>query len=279
MLTNKSIAWQKDSVVRQCGGCQSHFSLSNRKHHCRMCGRVYCDQDTKFRIKDSKLQVRGHRVCQGCHDKWEKDDEVEQCNGCKEKFGFFKRKHHCRSCGKIFCGDCTPDILWDMRCCMDCKDDSAPLGAPRSHKPLKERVFDKHALDNGVLHWDDFEPLCESIGWCKQKAMTTWYTVDIDRNGTLTKDEFFQFCRNPQVRQHLKKMENCRPAWARTNTQQVTMMQQPVMAMQQPTMVAQPARMMQQPVMAMRQPTRTVGVDLDGDGIPDMVVQQPIGVY
>lgn len=27
---------------------------------------------------------------------------------CNEKFGVFRRKHHCRSCGNVFCSACTP---------------------------------------------------------------------------------------------------------------------------------------------------------------------------
>jgi hypothetical protein len=39
--------------------------------------------------------------------RWVKDEEVDKCHGCKVKFSTFKRKHHCRECGKIFCDDCT----------------------------------------------------------------------------------------------------------------------------------------------------------------------------
>ncbi|CAB4017239.1 early endosome antigen 1-like, partial [Paramuricea clavata] len=39
--------------------------------------------------------------------KWEKDNEVMQCNGCSKKFSVSLRKHHCRNCGSIFCAECT----------------------------------------------------------------------------------------------------------------------------------------------------------------------------
>jgi len=31
----------------------------------------------------------------------------KECNACKVEFGMVTRKHHCRNCGGIFCGNCT----------------------------------------------------------------------------------------------------------------------------------------------------------------------------
>ncbi|KAK8847582.1 hypothetical protein IAR55_005441 [Kwoniella newhampshirensis] len=36
------VKWEDDSEVKKCRICQSSFSLSNRKHHCRLCGRIVC---------------------------------------------------------------------------------------------------------------------------------------------------------------------------------------------------------------------------------------------
>ncbi|WWD00801.1 hypothetical protein V866_007737 [Kwoniella sp. B9012] len=36
------VKWEDDSEVKKCRICQSSFSLSNRKHHCRLCGRIIC---------------------------------------------------------------------------------------------------------------------------------------------------------------------------------------------------------------------------------------------
>ncbi|KAH0789465.1 FYVE-type zinc finger-containing protein [Histomonas meleagridis] len=38
---------------------------------------------------------------------WEEDDKVKCCHKCGAKFSLFKRRHHCRHCGLIFCDDCT----------------------------------------------------------------------------------------------------------------------------------------------------------------------------
>ena len=38
---------------------------------------------------------------------WVEDNTVNSCTNCKDTFSFFKRKHHCRLCGKIFCYKCS----------------------------------------------------------------------------------------------------------------------------------------------------------------------------
>ena len=38
---------------------------------------------------------------------WVADDEVKACMCCKASFGLFIRKHHCRQCGSVVCGDCS----------------------------------------------------------------------------------------------------------------------------------------------------------------------------
>ena len=38
---------------------------------------------------------------------WVPDVAVSECTLCLATFGLFRRKHHCRACGKIFCGNCS----------------------------------------------------------------------------------------------------------------------------------------------------------------------------
>ena len=53
--------WQKDSAHATCQQCFTSFTLLNRKHHCRYCGRVLCDNCSSYKIK--KL-----RACKMCFD-------------------------------------------------------------------------------------------------------------------------------------------------------------------------------------------------------------------
>ncbi len=38
---------------------------------------------------------------------WQPDSGVILCPLCRQEFGFFRRKHHCRECGKVVCDDCS----------------------------------------------------------------------------------------------------------------------------------------------------------------------------
>lgn len=38
---------------------------------------------------------------------WVPDHAITRCQNCQIEFWLGRRKHHCRSCGNIFCGDCS----------------------------------------------------------------------------------------------------------------------------------------------------------------------------
>ena len=60
--------------------------------------------------------------------KWAEDHAVNGCTRCNANFSPFKRRHHCRNCGLIFCGRCSNQTRivdsvssWKQsRVCMDC---------------------------------------------------------------------------------------------------------------------------------------------------------------
>lgn len=59
---------------------------------------------------------------------WQNDGEHLICNRCGAKFSFSTRRHHCRRCGKIFCGSCCKEkvvlprlgFVDPQRACTDC---------------------------------------------------------------------------------------------------------------------------------------------------------------
>lgn len=61
--------WVPDSKVNQCmvSGCGLKFSLVNRKHHCRNCGKVVCGPCSAS--KAILNQTKPERVCKVCHEK------------------------------------------------------------------------------------------------------------------------------------------------------------------------------------------------------------------
>ncbi|XP_054697820.1 lateral signaling target protein 2 homolog isoform X1 [Grus americana] len=43
-----------------------------------------------------------------CLPEWVPDSTCNQCSTCHSPFTLLRRRHHCRSCGKIFCARCSP---------------------------------------------------------------------------------------------------------------------------------------------------------------------------
>ncbi|NWX82821.1 ZFY16 protein, partial [Nothoprocta pentlandii] len=59
---------------------------------------------------------------------WVPDSEAPNCMNCQVKFTFTKRRHHCRACGKVFCGSCCNRkcklqyMEKEARVCIGCYD-------------------------------------------------------------------------------------------------------------------------------------------------------------
>lgn len=51
---------------------------------------------------------------------WVPDADRIQCAGCQVEFGSITWKHHCRSCGEIFCNNCAPVRQTGERACDTC---------------------------------------------------------------------------------------------------------------------------------------------------------------
>lgn len=47
----------------------------------------------------------------GDKDYWVDDTKVRACYECETQFSLLVRRHHCRICGRIFCGKCTRHIV------------------------------------------------------------------------------------------------------------------------------------------------------------------------
>uniref|UniRef100_A0A8D9BHH3 Lateral signaling target protein 2 homolog n=1 Tax=Cacopsylla melanoneura TaxID=428564 RepID=A0A8D9BHH3_9HEMI len=71
---------------------------------------------------------------------WIPDHAVTRCMSCDSQFWLGRRKHHCRSCGKIFCADCSENVvalpceqLYEpVRVCTTCYQTSPQAGTGAS---------------------------------------------------------------------------------------------------------------------------------------------------
>jgi hypothetical protein len=73
--------WILDQDSAQCAtqNCGRRFGVFTRKHHCRLCGKVFCDKCTgrQLDIKNPVAEEgrvpglqRNQKVCDGCYDFW-----------------------------------------------------------------------------------------------------------------------------------------------------------------------------------------------------------------
>lgn len=80
--------WIPDERVQRCFSCNASFSILRRKHHCRSCGRVFCDACTSYREKmpsyfrsfapsPDKLSDTTLRMCAPCARSLRKAGKIE----------------------------------------------------------------------------------------------------------------------------------------------------------------------------------------------------------
>lgn len=67
----KIVPWQADESSSSCSACKSAFGvLQNRRHHCRLCGRLMCldclwPEDIPLKLADGSIQAI--KNCKTCH--------------------------------------------------------------------------------------------------------------------------------------------------------------------------------------------------------------------
>jgi len=67
ILTQYSSSWQPDSSVTSCNNCNEAFSLTFRRHHCRICGFIFCDKCSPVTlIRTGGATPQTVRVCVSC---------------------------------------------------------------------------------------------------------------------------------------------------------------------------------------------------------------------
>ncbi|XP_006650173.1 1-phosphatidylinositol-3-phosphate 5-kinase FAB1A-like isoform X1 [Oryza brachyantha] len=71
--------WMPDHSCRVCYDCDTQFTIFNRRHHCRRCGRIFCGKCTTNSILASSGADRNIdegdriRVCNFCFKQWEQE--------------------------------------------------------------------------------------------------------------------------------------------------------------------------------------------------------------
>lgn len=69
-IFNPVIGWNDDSKISQCTSCNIPFSFIWRKHHCRLCFKIYCWKcvDHFDIIPNENNNITKYRLCNSCFE-------------------------------------------------------------------------------------------------------------------------------------------------------------------------------------------------------------------
>jgi len=67
-LGDTAPVWIPDQRVTMCQVCSNEFTLVNRRHHCRACGKVVCSQCSANKAPIKYRQYEAVKVCTSCFD-------------------------------------------------------------------------------------------------------------------------------------------------------------------------------------------------------------------
>ncbi|XP_064604177.1 zinc finger FYVE domain-containing protein 9-like isoform X2 [Liolophura sinensis] len=60
--------WVPDAEAPNCMQCDSRFTFTKRRHHCRACGKVFCSTCCNLKCKLEYMGSKEARVCVACHE-------------------------------------------------------------------------------------------------------------------------------------------------------------------------------------------------------------------
>jgi hypothetical protein len=64
-ITNEIVYWVPDNSSNQCYYCKSNFGFISRKHHCRLCGNLIC-QNCSLQMKLQTAKETQIKTCKKC---------------------------------------------------------------------------------------------------------------------------------------------------------------------------------------------------------------------
>lgn len=63
--------------------------------------------EVQQRNGSGQAATRPQQILPEAPPRWIPDEEAAQCMACAQTFTTFRRRHHCRNCGGVFCGVCS----------------------------------------------------------------------------------------------------------------------------------------------------------------------------
>lgn len=90
---------------------------------------------------------------------WMKDDSAKECFTCGKTFNTFRRRHHCRICGQIFCSSCTFSVSGDrfgydgtMRVCNNCYEHANNYEDSSDEESALDQASHHHNSDDRYIY-------------------------------------------------------------------------------------------------------------------------------
>jgi hypothetical protein len=77
-----------DKICKVCYNCEETFTMYRRRHHCRMCGQIFCDRCSSEVVDGSQMIGLGpglHRSCGLCHELYL--EQIEKLKYTKNYYG------------------------------------------------------------------------------------------------------------------------------------------------------------------------------------------------
>eukprot|EP00656_Telonema_subtile_P021235 TRINITY_DN22270_c0_g1_i1.p1 TRINITY_DN22270_c0_g1~~TRINITY_DN22270_c0_g1_i1.p1 ORF type:complete len:250 (+),score=57.86 TRINITY_DN22270_c0_g1_i1:153-902(+) len=65
LANNAPAVWVPDTASEKCGSCDLGFSITRRRHHCRVCGGLFCNGCSQQRVTGTGSSA-ALRVCDAC---------------------------------------------------------------------------------------------------------------------------------------------------------------------------------------------------------------------
>ena len=129
--------------------------------------------DVLGRLSRSKMFEDGQRPSEDMRQYWMADRTCKECYECGQTFTTFRRRHHCRICGQIFCAKCCNEyapgemfgLNTDQRVCLYC------------HRVIRDYA----QTTSGTADMNNF--LLETRNMAQQKPKFLSYSVN-DTNET-----------------------------------------------------------------------------------------------
>lgn len=93
-LTGRSISLSDDPATA------SHQRRTHRRHH-------HTHNENNNDEEEQSSSSTSHPQRTESPPKWIPDNAAPRCMSCESQFTAFRRRHHCRCCGQVFCGVCS----------------------------------------------------------------------------------------------------------------------------------------------------------------------------